>query len=148
MKHKGIELVEVTEPQVFDPPEKMLVWDSEADVFEKDVCGIIKTPNKDIRVITSSTSIVGVTVYMHCAKIPEEPKSRRVTKRELAKWLANGNGEYTPDKSVRGYTYTTYQYYRWEENAPIDDDFSVRKWDDTAWHEPTAAYLGLPEDAP
>lgn len=27
MKYKGIELKEVTEPQLFDPPKKMLVWE-------------------------------------------------------------------------------------------------------------------------
>lgn len=26
MKYKGIELKEITEPQIFDPPKKMLVW--------------------------------------------------------------------------------------------------------------------------
>ena len=27
MKYKGIELKEVTKPQLFDPPKKMFVWD-------------------------------------------------------------------------------------------------------------------------
>ena len=31
MKYKGIELKEITEPQIFNPPKKMLVWDREQD---------------------------------------------------------------------------------------------------------------------
>ena len=28
MEYKGIELKEVTEPQLFNPPKRMLVWDN------------------------------------------------------------------------------------------------------------------------
>lgn len=34
MEYKGIELKEVTEPQLFNPPKKMLVWDHYGDVVE------------------------------------------------------------------------------------------------------------------
>jgi len=32
------------------------------------------------------------------------------------------------------------------ENDYPKHSLLVRKWDDTEWHEPTAAYMGLPED--
>lgn len=42
MKYKGIELKEVTELQLFNPPKKMLVWDSNSsEPTEKDVVAFI-----------------------------------------------------------------------------------------------------------
>lgn len=29
MKYKEMDLKEITEPQIFDPPKKMVVWDSQ-----------------------------------------------------------------------------------------------------------------------
>lgn len=159
MKYNGIDLVEVTEPQVFNPPKKMLVWDGSDNVLEKDVLCIVKTKNGDIRAITENYTFVGLCAYMHCAEIPEEsekPKSRRATNRELAKWLAKCNGEMT-FKSKSEIDHLVYSSHCYEEEyadeecdkaLKRDDDGSwivVRKWGDKEWHEPTAEYLGLEE---
>lgn len=130
MKYKGIELTEVTEPQIFDPPKKMLVWDN-YDKVELDVYAI--TIRKDFPVICENST------WRHCAEIPEQ---NQVTYRELARWLAEGNGELRFDTTISNCsTYLCYPPN--EENNPIRLQFLIRKWDDTEWHKPTREYLGL-----
>lgn len=69
---------------------------------------------------------------------PEEQEP--VTNRELARWLAQGNGECKQSDSDMWFS--TYHYY-WsgEDNTPAGN--LVRKWEDTEWQRPTRAYLGL-----
>ena len=131
MKYKGIELEEVTEPQLFAPPKKMLVWDNCSNIAEIDVYAIVS--REDFRVICENSS------WRHCAEIPSFPESKPITHRELARWLANGNGEVKSAFTV----YSNWNYYNDQENNPIKDSLLVRKWDDTEWHKPTREYLGL-----
>lgn len=131
MKYKGIELKEVTEPQLFDPPKNMLVWDSYSNVVELDVYAIVS--RKDFPVICENST------WKHCAEIPEVQESKPVTYRELARWLAKGNGEVVWANNVL----SNWNYSTHEENKALDESLSVRKWDDTEWHKPTREYLGL-----
>ena len=131
MKYKGIELTEVTEPQLFDPPKKMLVWDNCSNIAELDVYAIVS--REDFRVICENSS------WRHCAEIPSFPESKPITYRELARWLAKGNGEVMWANNVL----SNWNYSTDEENKALDESLSVRKWDDTEWHKPTREYLGL-----
>ena len=131
MKYKGIELKEVTEPQLFDPPKKMLVWGRYENITELDVYAI--TSRKDFPVICENST------WRHCAEIPKVTESELVTYRELARWLAEGNGEVMWSNAV----HTDWGYMTDEENKALDESLSVRKWDDTQWHKPTREYLGL-----
>ena len=148
MKYNGIELKEITEPQIFDPPKKMLVWDciasdsSSAVILEKNVFGIIKTKDGYARAIVDAENFTGVTVYMHCAEIPEAPKPRRATNRELARWLAQGNGQ-VQDSSALFCIFSSINYGSSCDDDLVLDIYKVRKWEDDDWHEPTADYLGL-----
>ena len=128
MEYKGIELKEVTEPQIFDPPKKMLVWGRYASITELDVYAIVS--RKEFPVICENTT------WRHCAEIPEQKK---VTNRELACWLAGCNGEAKDDDVV----YSNWNYYNDQENKPVKDSLLVREWDDTEWNKPTREYLGL-----
>ena len=131
MKYKGIELEEVTEPQIFNPPKPMLVWDSdEKRPVELNVCAIVN--REDFRVITERSA------WRHCAEIP---KPKNITHRELAKWLAQGNGEMR--RGNMSMIFTSLSYASALGNDPIDEFTLVRKWDDTEWHKPTREYLGL-----
>lgn len=130
MKYKGIELTEVTEPQLFDPPKKMLVWDN-YDKVKLDVYAIVS--RKEFPVICETST------WQHCAEIPDVSESEQVTYRELARWIANGNGEVKSANTV----FANWNYYVESENKSIPNHFSVRKWDDTEWHKPTREYLGL-----
>ena len=131
MEYKGIELKEVTEPQLFDPPKKMLVWGRYENITELDVYAI--TSRKDFPVICENST------WRHCAEIPKVTESELVTYRELARWLAEGNGEVMWSNAV----HTDWGYMTDEENKALDESLSVRKWDDTQWHKPTREYLGL-----
>lgn len=133
MKYKGIELEEITEPQLFNPPKTMLVWDNDGECpVELNVCAIV---NRDgFRVITERSA------WRHCAEIPEEPKKKLATYRELARWLAEGNGEMKAGSEL-AYTHMNYNLIR--ANSEADSTAKVRKWEDTEWVAPTREYLGL-----
>ena len=135
MKYKGIELKEVTEPQIFDPPKKMLVWDKDNEhPFTDNVYAIIN--RKTSRVITENVP------WRHCAEIPEVT----VTYRKLARWLAEGNGEVKDTLNDERAIYTSQFYLEGQENNAVEDSVYVRKWDDTEWHKPTSEYLGLEDN--
>ena len=141
MKYKGHELKEITEPQIFDPPKKMLCWDFEGDrVDENGVIAIL--PRKyDCTVVTKLSDNEVAGFYRHCAEIPEETKPRWATNRELAKWLAQGNGELSQGDSPKATTLWVYEICYKDKTVP--EFIFVRKWDDTEWHEPTVEYMGL-----
>jgi len=142
MKYKGKELKEITTPQVFDPPKQMFVWEDVADCKAP----YVRTVSAVIRTINGTTQVVGDCSlrWQHCAEIPEEPKPRRATNRELAKWLAQGKGEWgiskcgVIDKAEIGWFYDTGY-----ENQTLQSVLRVRKWDDAEWHEPTVDYMGI-----
>lgn len=137
MEYKGIKLTEVTGSQIVDPPKKMLVWDYEPGCLLKaDVLAIVNGRESGYPVITKTGT------YRHCAEIPEEPKSRRATNRELSKWLAKGHGEYT-NTLCCSTSYITYEYFLDSAESEVSENILVRKWDDVDWHEPTVDYMGI-----
>lgn len=70
-------------------------------------------------------------------------KKRRMTNRELAKWVAQGNGEWT-DKSKDPFQIhcfihqNTYSYEHDMDGEPVKEGYVIRGWDETEWHEPEA----------
>lgn len=144
MEYNGIKLTEVTESQIVNPPKKMLVWDFEpgtlvpgsGTVLEADVLAIVNGRESGYPVITKTGT------YRHCAEIPEEPKPRRVTNRELSKWLAKGHGEYA-NTVCCSTSYITYEYFLDSAESEVSENILVRKWDDVDWHEPTVDYMGI-----
>lgn len=136
MRYKGIEIKEFTsnKPVVFCPTKKMLVWDSD-DGTPVQRYVLMYHPRYIYPVICVDDS------YMCCAEIPEEPKPRRATNNELAKWLAQGNGQFANVKST--YFLTELGVLEDDEDKPCDPYWRIRKWDDKEWHEPTADYMGL-----
>lgn len=134
MKYKGIELKEFESGKtvVFDPPKRMLVWDSYDETpIEKDVMAFI--PNRSFKVIDETS------VFLHCAEIPEFTGHELVTYRELAHWLAKGNGEVKNADTIC----PNWNYFYDLENCIVRDSLYVRKWDETEWRKPTREYLGL-----
>lgn len=142
MKYKGKERKEITTQQIVDPPREMLVW---ADEMVK----MTEEPHKEIvyAVVKLGKYYVAITSshqWDFCAEIPEDPKPRRATSRELAKWLAIGIGEWCMKNGTgRIGANTNYGYSEYEENQNVDDGVLVRKWEDTDWHEPTVDYMGI-----
>ena len=135
MKYKGIELNEFKseKPVIFDPPKRMLVWDGDDETpTEEDV--IAFHPNQYNKVIKRTSSSI------HCAEIPEI-LCRRATNRELAKWLALGNGQIQFRGSIP--IWIQFFYDIGHDDYPCSKYITARKWGDKEWHEPTLEYLGL-----
>ena len=144
MKYKGIELEEINEPQIFNQPKPMLVWDSdEKRPVELNVCAIVN--REDFRVITERSA------WRHCAEIPEQPKLATV--RQLAQWVRkNGEVRYEFLHIGTDIISSDLHYEPGEEDKEVScmekrkfnaTKVYVRKWKDTEWHKPTREYLGL-----
>lgn len=129
MKYKGNELVEITEPQIFNPPQKMVVWDKETSTPVAKLVFAISA-RKYFPVIADTAD------FRHCALIPE---SKPVTNRELSRWLAEGYGEVMDQDGL----FTSWFYWKGKEDTPVKDTLFVRKWEDTEWVSPTREYLEL-----
>lgn len=71
--------------------------------------------------------------FMLCYLISEPNKPRRMTNRELAKWLAQGNGQWK-GSSCGIWLGMSYSYTRDDKKVP--DDIMIRGWDEAEWHEP------------
>lgn len=131
------ELHKVMEPQVFKEPKEMIVWNND----NPKIC-------KALEILPNGKIICeGHIWYNHGAFIPDHPKPRRATNRELSRWLAQGNGELCNEND---YSVSTAHSYEYDVDNPqnYDDDevwytLKVRKWDDTEWHEPDVDYMGL-----
>lgn len=63
------------------------------------------------------------------------------TNRQLAKWLAQGNGECKIEKFV-----STYHIYEEIDTNNEIEDYLVRRWEDSVWHTPTLDYMGIKQD--
>ena len=151
MKYKGTELVEVVEPQIYSPPKLMLVWDDcdvdsilkgDYDLKQVNVYGIIDDTGSRVVSLVNGN----IELFEHCAEIPEEPKPRMATNRELAKWLAQGKGEWGKSVSCKIERVEISWWYEWGyESEYLQKEIRVRKWDDTEWHEPDVQYMGIEE---
>lgn len=143
MKYKGIELKEFTSDKtvVFDPPKKMLVWNDGDGEVDPPVFVQAYIPSRITKVISN------VGLWFHCAEIPEESKPRRATNRELAMWLALGNGEKKrlDEYEKEGVVFASieFTYELGDADRPVDECYFIRRWKETEWHEPTVDYLGL-----
>ena len=76
-------------------------------------------------------------------RIVEEQKSQRLTYKQLAMWLAKGNGQARNKSSAC--VYTDNHYNPAFEDTIVSGDWRVRKWDDDEWREPTVEYC-FPEE--
>lgn len=63
-------------------------------------------------------------------------EEKLVTNKELAMWLAKGNGEIC----ISGINFS---YHNYENDYGLVTDILVRKWGDEGWYKPTRQYLGL-----
>lgn len=138
MKINGIKITEFKsdKPVVFDPPKKMLVWDTlSSHPYEKLVDAYIPSHN--------SPAICQSSIWGHCAEIPEAPK--RMTNRQLAEWLAMGNGEKKrlDEYEKEGVVFASieFTYELGDANRPVDECYFIRRWKETEWHEPTVDFF-------
>ena len=73
--------------------------------------------------------------------------SEFATHRQLAKWCAQGKGEWKHFPSNSGTVYTTYKYDEKIADCYLVDGITatrlivVRRWEDSSWYAPTKEYL-------
>ena len=143
INYNGMELEEVTTPQIFDPPKTMVVWEDDEKPTTAVVIAILAdSSNFQYRVVINDCSF-----YPHCALLPDPPKPRRATNRELSRWLAQGNGEYRDTCIARTLCTANFTYAINKCDNTLEPFIEVRKWNDTEWHEPTVEYLFGGNDA-
>jgi len=138
MKYNGKELVPITTTDVQCLPKRMLVWDTLSNnAEERVVIALVKDKFDKIYVIAQHESASGIAIWEYCA---EFPSVRNATNRELAEWLAKGNGEVRTNGQ---YVYTHWNYVSSDANKIITSLIFVKKFEDDDWHKPTAEYLDL-----
>ena len=115
-------------------PTPRVMWCWNSNVENKVQAKVIYVINHDIYpVITLTDNNVDLLRYKHCAEI-EEPKTRRMTHKELAYWLR--------EKPTREWKYkngvTVYGYYGYEEkceNEEVPNNILIRE-NGGEWREP------------
>lgn len=143
INYNGMELEEFTsdKPQAFPEGTKAICWDS--DIYKEgfftllDIVAYI--PYLADPVLTRDClNDYQDSPYRHCALLPDPPKPRRATNRELSQWLAQGNGECLGSQDDAD---TAWNYPQECSDTDVREGAKVRKWSDTEWHEPTVDYL-------
>ena len=115
-------------------PRMMWVWDDkDKDKVKRKVIYFIENKMAHYPIVALSPDAVISAGYKHCAEL-EEPKTRRMTHKELAHWLR--------EKPTREWKYmngvTVYGYYGYEEkceNEEVPNNILIRE-DDSGWREP------------
>lgn len=79
--------------------------------------------------------------YTYRVKPVVVKKEKPITNRELARWIALGNGEWKYKNDC--FHSVKFSYPVDVENTTIEDMILVRKWEDKDWVYPTREYMGL-----
>lgn len=116
-------------------PRIMWVWHDDFEEREKKkVVYVIKDDFAACPVLAVSEEDASFCLYCHCAEI-EEPKTRRMTNKELSRWLSEK--PHRERKYGRGpYIYTYYTYAEYEQDKEVPDSIFIREDADDAWHLP------------
>lgn len=111
-------------------PREMWVWDDhEEDKRKRKVIYF----SKEMYPVLSVTSDDGqVEHFMHCAEIE---KQRRMTNKELARWLREKPTREYKYKESDDYIYSFYEYKECYADKEVGDRFLIRE-DDGEWREP------------
>ena len=115
-------------------PRMMWVWDDNAEkekVKRKVVYILSGVRGRKRNVITLYTDESCTYAYAHCAEIE---KQRRMTNKELSRWLR--------EKPTREYKYltsdyicSTFDYREYKQDEEVSEDMRIRE-DDSEWREP------------
>ena len=115
-------------------PRLMWVWDKdEKDRVQRRVIYFIEDKNTSYPVVVLSSDNTLASNYKHCAEI-EEPKTRRMTNKELARWLRE-----KPTRECKyqtsNYICSTFDYREYVQDEELQEDMVIRE-DDGEWKEP------------
>ena len=115
-------------------PRMMWVWNSKGeDKVKAKVIHILSNGVCVYPILTVTDIDDDYETYKHCAEI-EEPKTRRMTNKELSRWLRG--------KPTREYKYltsdyicNTFDYREYVQDEEVSEDMRIRE-DDGEWREP------------
>ena len=115
-------------------PRMMWVWNSKGeDKVKAKVIHILSNGVCVYPILTVTDIDDDYETYKHCAEI-EEPKTKRMTNKELSRWLR--------EKPTREYKYqtsdficSTYDYREYVQDEEVHEDVVIRE-DNGEWREP------------
>ena len=114
-------------------PRMMWVWGSNENAKQKRKVIYFLDPKLSYSVLTLTEDKTSTEHFRHCAEI-EEPKTRRMTYKELSRWLR--------EKPTREYKYltsdyicSTFDYREYKQDEEVSEDIRIRE-DDGEWREP------------
>lgn len=113
-------------------PRMMWVWDvNEKDKVQRKVVYILRENYVPNKVITVDNDDSGYEFYRHCAEIE---KQRRMTEKELSRWLRE---KHTREYKLKGsdFIYCEKNYREIEQSDEVDSRILIRE-DDGDWKEP------------
>ena len=113
-------------------PRMMWVWDyAKEHKVRRKVVYVIKNVVSKLRVLTIKDDDTDYETYLHCAEIE---KQRRMTNKELSRWLrVKPTREYKFKNS--DFVYGEKNYREIEQNDEVKYDIFIRE-DDGEWREP------------
>ena len=114
-------------------PRMMWVWDSYGDAKQKRKVIYFLDPKLSYSVLALTEDKTSTEHFRHCAEI-EEPKTRRMTHKELSRWLREKptrEWKWTFDR----YIFSFYDYSERYADKEVDVDMRIRE-DDGEWREP------------
>ena len=119
-------------------PRVMWVWDNESSRKKLKVLYILSEEENvscfRVIALTNEDSCV-IRRYAHCAEI-EEPKTRRMTNKELSRWLREKpTREYKDTNNFSSIVYGNYSYMETESSDKVPDNILIRE-DGSEWREP------------
>ena len=113
-------------------PRVMWCWNSNVeDKVQAKVIYVIK--RDEYRVITLTDNDVDIIRYKHCTEIE---KQRRMTKKELSRWLREKpTREFKYNNHIGCSVFSFYAYDEYSEDEEARKDILIRE-DDGEWREP------------
>ncbi len=116
-------------------PRLMWVWNSSEQTKEKRKVVYFLKPELSFPIVALSNDETSTEKFRHCAEI-EEVKTRRMTKKELSRWLREKpTREFKYGSYISCSVYSTYTYGEDEEDVEVRKDIVIRE-DDGEWQEP------------
>lgn len=118
-------------------PRIMWVWEDDVkDMVKRKVVYVIKGGPRKYPVRVTTNDDTDYEAYRHCAEIEEpEPKTRRMTHKELSRWLReNPTREFVDSKGSK-LIFCYHTYSEAEASKEVPKVFLIRE-NDGEWREP------------
>lgn len=128
---------EVTYEEWQKNPTVRMMWVWNNDVENKEKRKVIYMLNNDYtyRVLSSTADDSNCEIFKHCAEI-EEPKTRRMTNKELSRWLREKpTREFKYSSSISCSVHSFYIYNEDGGEEEVSKDIVIRE-NDGEWQEP------------